>query len=361
METPTPRAAPAAAGAPVVHRRLQPPPGQPRSTAQRPVSLYDNLKQQPNGSTNGLNGHTADTTGADLQQPLVRGGASSVGNLNAVHPVSVALTERSRTPSQANCLSTTVPQNMAAVGFASRHAPTRSSLRHSRMIVMTREGRVPRKYQPGVMHRRRFGTALSALVCLLGALVTAMAVWLLLWAPNLPARDNPVYSGPPLVVAGLLGLILLGCFRRDYPGRPYSCCMFSFKVLSVSLSSLAALAALCASAFALLHVVSLWGSACEPANQVVNATCTCEPAPKDPKRSWAIWWGTARHVYPDLSCPEVESLLSVILTGSGAVNLLAGVLAGWYVLLHWRSRYTDVYAKVRTAPPPVVISNVSKA
>ena len=48
------------------------------------------------------------------------------------------------------------------------------------------------------MHRRRFGTALSALVCLLGALVTAMAVWLLLWAPNLPARDNPVYSGPPV-------------------------------------------------------------------------------------------------------------------------------------------------------------------
>lgn len=190
-----------------------------------------------------------------------------------------------------------------------------------------------------------------------------------------------------LLVAGLLGLILLGCCRKDYPGRPYSCCMFSFKVLSVSLAALAALAALCASAFALLHVVSLWGSACEPAKQVVNATCTCEPAHKvshprcsshrvlrnhrftgtiylcnqDPERSWAIWWGTSRHVYPDLSCPEVESLLSVILTGSGAANLLAGVLAVWYVLLHWRSRYTDVYAKVRTAPPPVVISNVSKA
>ncbi|XP_034232742.1 uncharacterized protein LOC117640376 isoform X2 [Thrips palmi] len=220
---------------------------------------------------------------------------------------------------------------------------------------------VPHKYQPGVLRRRRLGTALSALVCLLGALVTAVAVWLLLWAPNLPARDNPVYSGPPLVAAGLLGLVLLGCCRKDYPGRPYSCCMFSFKVLSVSLAALAALAALCASAFALLHVVSLWGSACEPAKQVVNATCTCEPAHKDPERSWAIWWGTVRHVYPDLSCPEVESLLSVILTGSGAANLLAGVLAGWYVLLHWRSRYTDVYAKVRTAPPPVVISNVSKA
>lgn len=145
METPTPRVAP------VVHRRQQPQQQerqpQPRTAPQRPVSLYDNLKQPNGGGHNGggLNGHSTGgglgAAGPDLQQPLVRGGASSVGNLNAVHHVSVALTERARTPSQANCLSTTVPQNMAAVGFASRHAPTRSSLRHSRMIVMTREGR----------------------------------------------------------------------------------------------------------------------------------------------------------------------------------------------------------------------------
>ncbi|XP_052123649.1 uncharacterized protein LOC113209737 isoform X5 [Frankliniella occidentalis] len=220
---------------------------------------------------------------------------------------------------------------------------------------------VPRKYQPGVLHSRRLGTALAALVSLLGALVTAVAVWLLLWAPHLPSRDVPVYSGPPLLFAGLVGLVLLGCCRKDYPGRPFSCCLFSLKVVSVAVAGLSALAALCASAFAMLHVVSLWGSACQPAKQVANATCTCEPAYKDPDRSWAIWAGTSRHVYPDLSCPEVESLLSVLLTGSGAANLVGGLLAGWYVLLHWRSRYTDVYAKVRTAPPPVVISNVSKA
>lgn len=63
---------------------------------------------------------------------------------------------------------------------------------------------MPRKYQPGVLRRRRLGTALSALVCLLGALVTAVAVWLVLWAPNLPARDNPVYSGPPVSTTSLL-------------------------------------------------------------------------------------------------------------------------------------------------------------
>ncbi|XP_052123647.1 uncharacterized protein LOC113209737 isoform X3 [Frankliniella occidentalis] len=305
-----------------------PGPRQQRAYPQRPVSLYDNLKQQNHGA-NG-NGCSTGTTSSGCEDgvPLVRGGASSVGNLHAVTQ-HAQLTERARTPSQANCLSTTVPQNIAPHGFASRHAPTRSSLRHSRMIVLTRDGRVPRKYQPGVLHSRRLGTALAALVSLLGALVTAVAVWLLLWAPHLPSRDVPVYSGPPVV--------------------------------SVAVAGLSALAALCASAFAMLHVVSLWGSACQPAKQVANATCTCEPAYKDPDRSWAIWAGTSRHVYPDLSCPEVESLLSVLLTGSGAANLVGGLLAGWYVLLHWRSRYTDVYAKVRTAPPPVVISNVSKA
>ncbi|XP_052123646.1 uncharacterized protein LOC113209737 isoform X2 [Frankliniella occidentalis] len=336
-----------------------PGPRQQRAYPQRPVSLYDNLKQQNHGA-NGNGCSTGTTSGCEDGVPLVRGGASSVGNLHAVTQ-HAQLTERARTPSQANCLSTTVPQNIAPHGFASRHAPTRSSLRHSRMIVLTRDGRVPRKYQPGVLHSRRLGTALAALVSLLGALVTAVAVWLLLWAPHLPSRDVPVYSGPPLLFAGLVGLVLLGCCRKDYPGRPFSCCLFSLKVVSVAVAGLSALAALCASAFAMLHVVSLWGSACQPAKQVANATCTCEPAYKDPDRSWAIWAGTSRHVYPDLSCPEVESLLSVLLTGSGAANLVGGLLAGWYVLLHWRSRYTDVYAKVRTAPPPVVISNVSKA
>ncbi|KAJ1523556.1 hypothetical protein ONE63_001404 [Megalurothrips usitatus] len=348
----------------VVHRRQQPPPPQQQQQQpQRPrrrQRLRHRRQQQQQRRGGGGGGGGNDGGREDLQQALlVRGGASSVGNLHAVNAAGLSnqLAERARTPSQANCLSTTVPQNIKPEGWASRHAPTRSSLRHSRMIVLTRQQGVPRARQPGVLHRRRLGLALSGLLGLLGALVTAVAVWLLLWAPRLPARDNPAYSGPPLFVAGVLGLVLLGCCRKDYPGRPHSCCLFSFKVASVAAAALAALAAFCASAFALLHVVSLWGSACEPANQVVNATCTCEPAPRDPDRSWAVWSGTSRHEYPDLSCPEVESLLSVLLTGSGAANLLAGGLAVWYVLLHWRSRYTDVYAKVRTAPPPVVIAN----
>jgi hypothetical protein len=84
----------------------------------RPLSLYDNLQQRGGGS---------DSIGS---------AAVSVGNLAE----SAAPTAMDRSPSQANCLSTTVPQNIAATNIAGRHTPTRNSLRHSRMIVLSRTG-----------------------------------------------------------------------------------------------------------------------------------------------------------------------------------------------------------------------------
>ena len=46
-----------------------------------------------------------------------------------------------RAPSQALMHYTTVPQSLVTRSLATRHQPTRSSLRHSRMLVMIREGR----------------------------------------------------------------------------------------------------------------------------------------------------------------------------------------------------------------------------
>lgn len=78
-------------------------------------------------------------------------GALSVGNLTTVGVNHRAETtpvyfpavpiDRLKSPSQANCLSTTVPQNIAAPAISGRHTPTRSSLRHSRMIVLSRNGK----------------------------------------------------------------------------------------------------------------------------------------------------------------------------------------------------------------------------
>jgi hypothetical protein len=83
----------------------------------RPLSLYDNLQQR---------GGSGSITSA----------AVSVGNLAETTTPSAM----DRSPSQANCLSTTVPQNIAATSIAGRHTPTRNSLRHSRMIVLSRTG-----------------------------------------------------------------------------------------------------------------------------------------------------------------------------------------------------------------------------
>ena len=84
----------------------------------RPLSLYDNLQQR---------GGVCDSVGSTTL---------SVGNLAD----SAGPTAMDRSPSQANCLSTTVPQNIAATSIAGRHTPTRNSLRHSRMIVLSRTG-----------------------------------------------------------------------------------------------------------------------------------------------------------------------------------------------------------------------------
>lgn len=65
-------------------------------------------------------------------------GAVSTGNIGRIYKEKEK--ELGRAPSMANCLSTTVPVNLAASQIAGRHTPTRNSLRHSRMIVMHRTG-----------------------------------------------------------------------------------------------------------------------------------------------------------------------------------------------------------------------------
>lgn len=74
-----------------------------------------------------------------LENILLSTGAVSTGNIGRVCRGDKEK-ELGRAPSMANCLSTTVPVNLAASQIAGRHTPTRNSLRHSRMIVMHRTG-----------------------------------------------------------------------------------------------------------------------------------------------------------------------------------------------------------------------------
>lgn len=117
-------------------------------------------------------------------------------------------------------------------------------------------------------------------------------------------------------------------------------------------STVAGTACFVSCAFAIVHLVSLSIMNCTPANDL-NSTCLCKAA----SGSNGTALITSYH-YVDLSCPEVDNILTILLIFSSATNGIAGVFAMWYVYLHWASRYTYTYSKVRTkSDTPVVFSN----
>ena len=84
------------------------------------------------------------------RQPLVRHQVTHVScdNLRPPQflrrpppPPPPRLSSLQRAPSQALMHYTTVPQSLVTRSLGSRHHPTRSSLRHSRMLVAIRQGR----------------------------------------------------------------------------------------------------------------------------------------------------------------------------------------------------------------------------
>ena len=119
---------------------------------------------------------------------------------------SLPLTQLRRAPSQALMHHTTVPQSLVTRALGSRHAPTRSSLRHSRMLVLLRQGTgaqetvwpdhtmlfslfsplrlnnsiiisVPRKYLPGVLSRSLHGLVVCTAQLVIGSVLVSLAIW----------------------------------------------------------------------------------------------------------------------------------------------------------------------------------------
>ncbi|XP_076385396.1 uncharacterized protein LOC100882553 isoform X3 [Megachile rotundata] len=270
-------------------------------------------------------------------------GAVSTGNIGKIYR-SDKEKELGRAPSMANCLSTTVPVNLAASQIAGRHTPTRNSLRHSRMIVLHRSGHRPQKFLPPLVYHWRLGRCLAALQTIIGVAVTSLSLWLLLWAPHLPVADNPYWSGMPLLLSGSFGVCLLCCFKKEYPGMSPGFCLTSTKVISVSLAILATVTCSIACVFSAIHLVRLMGLECNPA-RVLHAACVCRPR-EDTSNSTE-----AAVRYMDLNCPEVESILTILLIFSSTCNALGAVVAGWYTYLHWSTRHKrPKYMQVRTSP-----------
>ncbi|XP_046395864.1 sarcospan isoform X2 [Ischnura elegans] len=298
----------------------------------RPLSVYDNHRVSP-AASEGLNGKDA------------------------------------WVPAAQQLLATTVPQKIApASSLSGRHTPTRNSLRHSRMIVLSRTGKVPRKYLPPVMRHHKAATALVFFQLLLGVAVLSLGIYMLIWAPDLRIRDNPCWSGGPLLLSGCFGIFLLCCCRKDYPGMPLGCCIFTVKVISVTLSIVVIATCLCASVFALLHVIFLSKMACHSTklsaeSSALNSSCICSNVPAIASRVEDLYQMPSAgrtYYYRDLSCDDVEGMLFYFLIASCLMNAVAAFVSFVYVFLHWSSRYMYVYSGVGTSDEnPIVIYNRS--
>ncbi|GJQ71128.1 hypothetical protein Trydic_g1032 [Trypoxylus dichotomus] len=243
--------------------------GGTNSNGSRPVSFYDNFRE--NGGAN--------TNGTAYNSSLEKTKSKSLQNNSTLINNSKEIKFKYDSPSQAICLNTTVPQNIAASNIAGRHTPTRNSLRHSRMIVMTRMGKVPKKSLPPIIRFHKLAKALVALQTVLGTALCLLSIWLLMWTPRLKTRDNPYWSGFPLLLSGIVGLVVLCSCRKEYPGMSKGYCTYSAKVISIFLSTLAAITCLTACTFGIIHLLCLSAMECEsPAD--LTGTCLCRIATK---------------------------------------------------------------------------------
>lgn len=241
--------------------------------------------------------------------------------------------DEKRTHSQTHCLMTTVPQNIASLNIAGKHAPTRHSLRHSRMVVMNKTRRVPVNYLPMVAKNHEVSKTIARIIFIIGVCMCALSVWLLIWTPNIKPEDNPFYSAIPILVSGIFGLMHVYCCRREFPGVRRNACEKSIKVLSICTSLFSTTMSFLYFFYGLIHLLSFSHLICEPPN-FLNASCLCRLTDSSMENSWL---NNSYH-YVDLTCWEVTKILNALIMFFCLINLLTISLQIFYLKLHWKNR-----------------------
>lgn len=259
-----------------------------------------------------------------------------------------------RAPSQATMHFTTVPQSLVSRSISSRHHPTRSSLRHSRMLVMIKEGKVPRKYLPGVVSRMQYGIFLCLAQLFLGSLLVGLAIWKLSIQQDLYSRgDWPLYSGVVVLLSGCHGLVLVSCCRYYYPGSKHHTCVFPITTISILLclltSFISSIVTLISSISHMLHLITFHSSHCSqppPPPGWPPMSCLC--------LSESRLWENGELVYPGYSCAQINTFLHPMLLSLTIINLLSMMSSLSFMVLlacskhnitfrHWRNnRKTEI-------------------
>jgi len=300
-------------------------------------------------------------TDCDLTQPLCETRVPthvSCGHLDRRHVSRVPpappprLSSLQRAPSQALMYYTTVPQSLVTRNLGSRHQPTRSSLRHSRMLVLLREGRVPRKYLPGVLSRSQRGVVLCVAQVVLGCLLIILALLrIAIQEHMLMSRDWPLYSGVPVLCSGSVGLWLVCCCRYYYP--PYSntqgFCIFPITTYSLISSLLVSLVSsvysLVTSISHILHLITLTSSTCAPPIKMPSswpshAGCLC-------LSSSHPLWQQGELVYPGTSCLDLQTFQPPLLVSLIILNVISMVTSLSFMLLLACSKHNITFRNWR--------------
>jgi len=215
-----------------------------------------------------------------------------------------------RAPSQASMAATTVPQSLVTPPLGSRHAPTRSSLRHSRLLSSPRY-RAPTPPSPPRSH-----LLLRLLLLLLSLVLTCFLLLQVSLGPGVSSVSSwTPYSSPLLFAWSTITLLvhhwprtrhssLLQSTTSPFPHCPSS--QISPCLLSSCLTSLMSLSS---SLGHLLHLITLQSSQCSPR----LSFCQC--------LSPTSLWQSGNLSYMNLTCTQVEVYLPPLLITLVILNL----------------------------------------
>jgi len=245
--------------------------------------------------------------------------------------------------SQAVYMATTVPQNIKGTNIMGSHAPTRSSLRHSRMLVINKNYQVPRRRNSLNIKHPIWAKIILAFHILVGLAVSCLGLWLCWWAPSTRSRDNPYWSGLILILSGILGCVIFG-FRR-IPRHKLREHLFKFFYLNSTLVTvLAGLCTLAASIFAAIHIAHIltYGQQCAPAIMyTASSSCICNYSATNTTNQSRLQAQSESDLtiaphefyYRDLNCNEVTGAFKYILIASSILNFIGFLICSIFLSL----------------------------
>ncbi|KAL9886742.1 uncharacterized protein ACN427_012497 isoform 2-T2 [Glossina fuscipes fuscipes] len=274
-------------------------------------------------------------------------------------------------PSQAVYMATTVPQNIKGTKIAGRHTPTRSSLRHSRMLVISNKNYQESQYpNPLGFRQPQLARWLIILQIICGSLIISLSIWEFFLAPNTAIKDNPYWSGLILILSGIVSLTLLRYLRNKRNKTRENCFIFlrtNAYVLAVLSALLCCMALILASAH--YNRLTAADTKCESINVLLeHGSCICtfhaqsasstnasERHQNDTISETIHYFNENNNSYKieyrDLSCQEVTDEWITILILSIIFNCFALLVTFTYLILVCCCRNTKKvqYSSVQTS------------